>query len=328
MDIFGLSCYSFAMPRKLRIQYPGAIYHVMNRGNRREAIFADAQDQTRFLETLGEVCQKTGWQVHAYCLMKNHFHLVVETPQPNLVPGMKWFLGTYTSRFNRRHKEFGHLFSGRYKALIVDGSETGYLKCVCDYVHLNPVRAKLLSAETRLKGFPWSSYSEYLKTPKERVAWLRVDRLLGEHGIPKDSPAGREEFEKRMELRRSTDDARQFKGVVRGWALGSEAFRKELLAQMQEKRGDHYGPELREADQAHAETLVLRELRRRRWTEATLRERRKGDPEKIKMALRLRQKTTMTLKWIAARLKMGTWTYLSNCLGAERKQKRKRGKCK
>ena len=84
------------MARKVRIQYPGAIYHVMNRGDRREAIFEDDEDRERLLETLTQVCQKTGWQVHAYCLMRNHFHLVIETPQPNLVVGMKWLLGTYT----------------------------------------------------------------------------------------------------------------------------------------------------------------------------------------------------------------------------------------
>jgi REP element-mobilizing transposase RayT len=100
----------------------------VNRGDRREEIFKDDADRERFLETLGEVCVKTGWQVHAVCLMPNHFHLVVETPQGNLVAGMKWLLGSYTSRFNRRHKLFGHLFSGRYKALIVDGSGSGYLK--------------------------------------------------------------------------------------------------------------------------------------------------------------------------------------------------------
>ena len=101
------------MARKLRVQYPGAIYHVMNRCDRREAIFADDADRRRFLRTFAETCDKTCWQVHAYCLMSNHFHLVIETPQPNLVTGMKWLLGTYTGRFNRRHKEFGHLFSGR-----------------------------------------------------------------------------------------------------------------------------------------------------------------------------------------------------------------------
>jgi len=92
------------MARKLRVEYPGALYHVMNRGDHREPIFRDDQDRECFVETLGEACRKTGWQVHAYCLMPNHFHLVVETPQGNLVAGMKWLLGTYTGRFNRRHK--------------------------------------------------------------------------------------------------------------------------------------------------------------------------------------------------------------------------------
>ena len=87
------------MARKLRVEYPGAIYHLMNRGDRREPIFKDDRDRQRFLETLGEACAKTGWQVHAYCLMRNHFHLVIETPQANLAAGMKRFLGTFTSRF-------------------------------------------------------------------------------------------------------------------------------------------------------------------------------------------------------------------------------------
>ena len=140
------------MARKLRVQYPGAIYHVMNRGDRREPIFNDDKDRLLFLDTLAEVCQKTDWQIHAWCLMNNHFHLVTETPRANLVDGMQWLLGVYTSRFNHRQKEFGHLFSGRYKALIVDGSGNGYLKSVCDYVHLNPVRAGLITPE-RMRRF-------------------------------------------------------------------------------------------------------------------------------------------------------------------------------
>ena len=211
------------MPRKLRVEYPGAIYHVMNRGDRREAIFADDQDRQRFLETLAETCQRTGWQVHAYCLMPNHFHLVVETPQPNLVVGMKWLLGTYTSRFNRRHKEFGHLFSGRYKSLIVDGSGTGYVKTVCDYVHLNPVRAKLLSVRQPLEAYGWSSYGQYLKAAKKRWSWLRVDRLLGEWGIAKDRVAWRRQFAKRMEERRREGLETDWKSVRRGWCLGDKA---------------------------------------------------------------------------------------------------------
>src|SRR5216117_695963 len=195
------------MARKLRVQYPDAIYHVMNRGDRREAIFKDDTDRHRWVETLGECCEKTDWQVHAYCLMSNHFHLVLETPKANLVAGMKWFLGTYTSRFNRRHKLFGHLFSGRYKALIVDGSGNGYLRTVCDYVHLNPVRAKLLKPAAPLESFCWSSYGEYLKPPNRRPGWLRVDRLLGEKGIPKDSEAGRRQFALLTEERRQEETA-------------------------------------------------------------------------------------------------------------------------
>jgi len=174
--------------RKLRIQYPGAIYHLMSRGDHRERICDDDQDRERFLATLEECCQKTVWQVHAYCLMPNHFHLVIETPSPNLVEGMKWFLGVYTRRFNLRHKVFGHLFSGRYKALIVDGSGTGYLKTVCDYVHLNPVRAGLLTPEEPLGVYHWSSYPLYVSDSAPRPEWLRVDRLLGEWGCAGTSP--------------------------------------------------------------------------------------------------------------------------------------------
>jgi len=128
------------MPRQLRIQYQGAIYHLMSRGDRREEIFRDDLDRKSFLQTLGAACQKSGWQVDAYCLMSNHFHLVLETPQPNLAIGMKWLLGTYTQRLNRRHRHWGHLFGGRYKAQLIDGRKPGYLRCACDYVHLNPVR--------------------------------------------------------------------------------------------------------------------------------------------------------------------------------------------
>ena len=156
------------MPRQLRLEYPGAIYHVLNRGDRREDIFEDDQDRERFLATLAQACRKTEWQVHAWCLMGNHFHLVVETPQPNLVAGMKWLLGVYTKRFNIRHKLCGHLFAGRYKALHVDGSGSGYLRTVSDYVHLNPVRAQLIKPGAPLEDFRWSSYGQYLKSPGQR----------------------------------------------------------------------------------------------------------------------------------------------------------------
>jgi putative transposase len=305
------------MPRKLRIQYPGAMYHVMNRGDQREAIFRDDEDRQKLLATLGEACQKTEWQVHAYCLMCNHFHLVVETPQPNLVAGMKWLLGVYTKRYNIRHKLCGHLFAGRYKALVVEGSGNGYLRTVCDYVHLNPVRAGLLQPEAPLERFRWSSYPQYLKEPGQRPGWLRVDRLLGEKGIPKDSEAGRRQFAALTEKRRAEESAADYEQLRRDWVLGSEEFREELLAAAVERVGpNHYGAERQETGVQKAERLVREELRRLHWSEEELRGRPKGHPGKVAIARRLRQETVMSLKWIAQRLEMGTWTYVSNLLNA------------
>jgi putative transposase len=307
--------------RKVRVEFGGAIYHVINRGDRREDIVRDERDRQRFLETLTETCAKTGWQVHAYCLMRNHFHLVVETPQPNLVAGMKWFLGTYTSRFNRRHRVFGHLFSGRYKALVVSG-EDEYLRTVCEYVHLNPARAKRLRPEEPLRSYPWSSFPQYLQAPRKRPQWLRVDRVFGECGIRRDSAAGRREFERLMEARRSQDSEAGWARIRRGWCLGGEDFQKTLLEKVAARVGaHHYGEELWESVQAMAERLVAKELQRRGWKSADLERRRKGDPDKVAIAERLRRETTMTLGWIADRLHMGTQTHLAHLLYWARRKK-------
>src|SRR5215471_5707135 len=221
------------MPRHLRVQYPGAMYHVMSRGDRREDNFLDDVDRHDFLKTLAEACQKTGWQIHAYCLMRNHYHLVLETPNANLVPGMAWLQSTYTIRLNHRHKLIGHVLSGRYKAQLVEGSGNGYLRTACDYVHLNPVRAHLLKPEERLLAYPWSSFGYYLAAPEHRPQWIRVDRLLGEHGLQRDVPAARQEFERRMEAQRLVaGDEQGLKALRRGWCLGSEEFRKQLLEKM------------------------------------------------------------------------------------------------
>jgi len=303
------------MARKLRLEYAGAIYHVMNRGDRREPIFKDDEDRQRFLTTLGEACAKTGWQVHALCLMPNHFHLVVETPRGNLVAGMKWLLGTYTWRFNRRHRVSGHLFGGRYKALIVDGSGDGYLKTACDYVHLNPARAKLLTPEQPLTAYRWSSWPEYLKNPGQRPAWLRVDRLLGEYRIPQDSAAGRRHLAAALEQRRGAEEGEEFKAIRQGWFLGDEALKQELLAQVSAKPGQwHYGEMVQESAEARAERMVQEELSKRKWDESTLASRRKGDAVKVALAERLQRETTVTLGWIANRLSMGTRTYLAHLL--------------
>ena len=245
------------MPRKLRVEYPGAIYHLMNRGDQREDIFRDEEDYRRFLKALAEACGKTDWQIHAFCLMKNHFHLVAETPEANLVFGMKWLLGTYTKRFNIRHKLCGHLFAGRYKAIIVEGSGDGYLRTVCDYVHLNPVRAGIIEATVPLESFTWSSYAQYLKSAGQRPVWLRVDRLLGEHGIAQDTEAGRREFAIRMECRRGEEAGTDHRQLRKDWCLGSEEFRRELLASAVERTGpNHYGSERQESSEEKAKRII------------------------------------------------------------------------
>ena len=252
------------MPRQLRIQYPGAMYHVMSRGNRRDDIFLDDVDRHDFLKTLAEACQKTGWQVHAYCLMRNHYHLVLETPNANLVAGMAWLQSTYTIRLNHRHQLIGHVLSGRYKAQLVEGSGNGYLRSACDYVHLNPVRAHLLKPEERLLAYPWTSFGYYLAAAEHRPNWVRVDRLLAEHGLAGDTPTARQQFERRMETRRlEPGDEEAFKALRRGWLLGSEDFRDQMLEQIDGKIAEHHSGNLRlETAEAKAERIVIEELRR------------------------------------------------------------------
>jgi REP element-mobilizing transposase RayT len=297
-----------SMPRKLRVEYPGAIYHVMSRGDRRDDIFLDDVDRQDFLKTLAEASLKTGWQVHAYCLMRNHFHLVIETPNANLVEGMRWLLSAYTIRLNHRHQLFGHVFSGRYKALIVDGGGSGYLKTVCDYVHLNPVRARLIKPEDRLLGYPWSSLGWYVAAREHRPAWMRVDRLLGGHGIASDSAAGRREFESRMEARRLEEsDEESLKGLRRGWCLGSEEFKREMLQRMDGRLGEnHSGEQRQESADARAGRILAEELKRLGWKATELARRRKSDPDKLAIAARLRRETTLTIKSIAVRVQLGT----------------------
>ena len=308
------------MSRHLRIEYPGALYHVMNRGDRGEPIFRDDQDRRRFLDTLAEACAEMNWRVHAFCLMPNHFHLVVETTQPNLVAGMKWLLGTYTGRFNRRHKLFGHLFSGPYTALLVDTATPDYLRTVSEYVHLNPVRAKLIPPDRSLRSFAWSSFVFYLQPRSRCPPWLRVDWILGAYGIPKSSATGRRQLELRLEERRRQENVpAQWEPVRHGWCLGDAAFRRGLLARVEGRWGaHHYGEERLESAVQKAERLVRAGLARARWREEDLAQRRRSDPVKLRVAAQLRRETTMTLRWIAQRLHMGSWRSLNRRLYGQR----------
>jgi REP element-mobilizing transposase RayT len=141
------------MSRPLRIEFSGALYHVMARGDARAAIFLTDQDRQAFIEVLRRACERFQWRLWAYCLMDNHYHLLVETLQPTLSRGMREVNGVYTQAFNRRHQRVGHVLQGRYKAILVD--KHSYLLELSRYVVLNPVRARLCEAAG---DWPWSSY--------------------------------------------------------------------------------------------------------------------------------------------------------------------------
>jgi REP element-mobilizing transposase RayT len=298
----------------LRIEFPGALYHAMSRGNRREAIFRNDSDRLRFLDTLAEACPKCGWQVHAYCLMDNHFHLVVETPKPNLVAGMKWLLGTSTQRFNRRHRLTGYLFAGRYKAQLIDPRTPGYLVTAADYVHLNPWRANLVPADQPLSQYRWSSYPLYLR-PARRPPWLRVDRVLGEKGVRADTAAGRRQFARSLEHRREGEGAAGWVALRRGWRLGAEDLADWLEGRMCLKRSTSApAVERVEGDVAAGRRLVAEGLKAAGWKAADLARTPKGHAVKVALARTLRTQTPLTRAWIADALKMGSASYLSQLL--------------
>ncbi|MBS0299328.1 MAG: transposase [Proteobacteria bacterium] len=165
------------MTRPLRLEFPNALYHVTSRGDRREAIFEDDDDRLKFLEILEMVVLDHNWLCHGYCLMDNHYHLIIETPDGNLSKGMRQLNGVYTQASNRRHGRSGHLFQGRYKAILVDKDR--YLLELSRYVVLNPLRAK--GMVKRLEDWPWSSYPAMVGDAA-KPGWLTADWLLSLFG--------------------------------------------------------------------------------------------------------------------------------------------------
>lgn len=160
------------MTRPLRIEFAGALYHVTSRGDRQENVYLHDEDRCSYLDVLKDVCERFNWVIHAYCLMSNHYHLLIETPDSNLAKGMRQLNGVYTQRFNRTHKRVGHVFQGRYKAILVQ-KET-YLLELARYIVLNPVRAEMVHSA---KDWPWSSYRATAGF-KEADEFLHADWIL------------------------------------------------------------------------------------------------------------------------------------------------------
>jgi REP element-mobilizing transposase RayT/DNA-binding CsgD family transcriptional regulator len=167
------------MARPLRLEFAGALYHVTSRGNRQESIYESDKDRENFLSILAEVCEAYNWMCHAYCLMDNHYHLLVETPDANLSKGMRQLNGRYTQSFNRMHSRVGHVFQGRYKAILAEKSS--YLLELSRYIVLNPVRAGMVRSAM---DWQWSSYRATVGE-QAKPRWLNTDWLLSGFGQKK-----------------------------------------------------------------------------------------------------------------------------------------------
>ena len=310
------------MARKARVEFEGAVYHVLDRGDRREAIFRDDADRERFLATLGEACLRTGWRVHALVLMSNHYHLLIQTPHANLVAGMRWFQTTWTVRFNRRHRLSGHLFQGRYKSVVVDPNERGYFATLSDYIHLNPIRARMIGLEERLYDYRWSSYRWYA-AKAGRPAWFEPEWVLAELQLA-DTAEGRRLYAERMRERAVAELAQpespEIAELRRGWCPGGASFRERMLnllegageklrfareidAPVRRSHGEEEGRRLLKAG-LQAFGLCMEDL-------AGL---RKGDERKLALAAAIRTRTSVPNAWIARELHLGHVSRVSRCV--------------
>lgn len=207
------------MARPLRVQYPGAVYHLTSRGNERKDVFKDDQDRQNFLDTLARTSSRYNWVCHAYCLMINHYHLLIETLSGNLALGMRQLNGVYTQAFNRRHGRTGHLFQGRYKAILIQ--KESHLLEVCRYVVLNPVGAGIVG---RPDSWPWSSYRGTAGKAKAHRC-LTSDWILSQFG--KRRLEAQREY--RSFVKAGIGQETIWKNVKGQSLLGDETFKAQLF---------------------------------------------------------------------------------------------------
>jgi REP element-mobilizing transposase RayT len=294
------------MARKLRLEYEGAVYHVIARGNYRADVFGEERTKAAFLKCLGQACEKSGWVVHAWCVMSNHYHLCLETPQPNLVEGMRWLQATFCLRFNRFLQESGHVFQGRYKALPVDSGAEG---AVVHYIHLNPIRAGVVNIE-QLAKWPWTSLSAYVEA-QARPVWLSVEAALAHAGGLPDTPAGRRSYLSYLGWLQEDDAAKKalgFERMSKDWAVGARGFKMELL-----QTHKHLEASLERGEAGTRQLLEeLWEERLSRYLHAvgkTDRDARvdaKGAAWKVAVASAMKSTTTANNPWLARRLNIGS----------------------
>ena len=291
------------MARRLRVQYPGARYHVINRGNYCRDVFETAGAAKAFEVTLEEACERHSWRLHAYAIMRNHFHLALETPEPNLVEGMHWLQSTYATRFNRYRSEHGHLFQGRYQSPLLE--DAAVLVRVIDYIHLNPVRAGIVPP-AQVGQFRWSSLSRLMKP--SRPCWLFASDLLEQLRLP-DTSEGWARYVSRLVSIDANSDvmAREEEELTTGWAIGSHGWRQAMA-----REHSHL------ASCPGVDSAALREIKNAKWSdllrgileelgknERDIAADSKGAPWKVAAAMWLRRQGGAPHRWIARTLNMG-----------------------
>jgi putative transposase len=312
------------MARPLRLESEAGVYHLLNRGNYRADIFRSDKTKAAFLKCLGEACEQTGWEVHAWCLMSNHYHLAVSTPKANLVDGMRWLQGTFSTRFNRLRGERGHLFQGRYKSLLVDPA--GGLGPLCHYIHLNPVRAGLRPV-AELPGYRWTSLF-WLMNSKERPQWYRPQSALDHAGELSDTPAGRRKYLDYLVWLSEDEPARKqqrFSEMSRGWIIGTAAFAKTVLKEHQAivGHGRRMAAALQDTREAIWQEELTKLLRKQRRTLADAAKERKSADWKTVIAAALKTRTTATNRWIGVALNMGGLHEVSRKVSAWKQQEKR-----
>jgi REP element-mobilizing transposase RayT len=316
------------MARSLRIEKRNGVYHVINRGNYRQDLFINDGAHLAFESCLFEACVMCGWVLEGYCVMTNHFHLVIRTPEGNLVYGMKWLQSTFANRYHKFWKVHGKLFQGRYKSLIVEEGES--LGGLLHYVHLNPVRAGMVKVGG-LRDYRWSSFW-YLHHPSQRPDFMDCSECLDAVGGLSDSPAGRKKYREYLAWL-SEDDAAQkdleFDRMCRGWALGSKDFKKGLLAEEEDRlKAESEESELSSIELARYDGAELQEANELKWemllerglavmgkdTNAILHD-KKSEQWKILLATVIKRHTSATNVWIAGQLNMGISQSVSQNVG-------------
>ena len=292
------------MPRSLRIEYPGAVYHVLNRGNYRFDVFGTEISKRIFIEVLQTTCERTGWILHAFCLLDNHYHLCLETPDANLSVGMQWLQSTFANRFNRAVRDRGHVFQGRYKSLVVERDE--YLGPVLNYIHLNPLRAGLEQGES-LGTWRWSSLW-YLFRKRKRWACMDLTDCLYYAGKLADTPTGRKKYLQYLTwLSTSKRDQKEqlFARMCRGWALASRQFKKTLMAGDTPSGQERPGHETQEARELYWEGLLDQMLSYHGKSQPEIDAESKSADWKVMIAYYLKHHTAVTNGWLSQHLNMG-----------------------